>query len=227
MENNKKRRDPRRIYSAVMYCALAFCMVTVVGTSLYTLFYDYGEYEVSIPEISMPRLELDTSTDLPVIQNPPNVTDDESEPPETGEEPVINETVYVDPVGGEILKPFSMDALIRSETMGDYRTHSGIDIKAEISAPVLAYTDGVVTSITKDAFMGTTIELEHEYGLKSYYMNLSSEIPEHIIVGANVKAGDVIGAVGSSAIVEIADEPQIHFELRVDGKLIDPSNELE
>lgn len=227
MENNKKRRDPRRIYSAVMYCVLAFCMVTVVGTSMYTLFYDYGNYEVSIPEISMPRLELDNSTDIPVIQNPPNVTDDESFPPDVSDTPVINETVYVDPVGGEIVKPYSMDVLIHSETMGDYRTHSGIDLSAEISSPVFAYTDGVVTSITKDAFMGTTIELEHEYGLKSYYMNLSSEIPEHIIVGANVKAGDVIGAVGSSAIVEIADEPHLHFELRVDGKLIDPSKELE
>lgn len=227
MENNKKRRDPRRIYSAVMYCVLAFCMVTVVGTSMYTLFYDYGNYEVSIPEISMPRLELDNSTDIPVIQNPPNVTDDESFPPDVSDTPVINETVYVDPVGGEIVKPYSMDVLIHSETMGDYRTHSGVDLSAEISSPVFAYTDGVVTSITKDAFMGTTIELEHEYGLKSYYMNLSSEIPEHIIVGANVKAGDVIGAVGSSAIVEIADEPHLHFELRVDGKLIDPSKELE
>ena len=227
MENNKKRRDPRRIYSAVMYCVLAFCMVTVVGTSMYTLFYDYGNYEVSIPEISMPRLELDNSTDIPVIQNPPNVTDDESIPPDVSDSPVINETVYVDPVGGEIVKPYSMDVLIHSETMGDYRTHSGIDLSAEISSPVFAYTDGVVTSITKDAFMGTTIELEHEYGLKSYYMNLSSEIPEHIIVGANVKAGDVIGAVGSSAIVEIADEPHLHFELRVDGKLIDPAKELE
>lgn len=227
MENNKKRRDPRRIYSAVMYCVLAFCMVTVVGTSMYTLFYDYGNYEVSIPEISMPRLELDNSTDIPVIQNPPNVTDDESLPPDVSDTPVINETVYVDPVGGEIVKPYSMDVLIHSETMGDYRTHSGVDLSAEISSPVFAYTDGVVTSITKDAFMGTTIELEHEYGLKSYYMNLSSEIPEHIIVGANVKAGDVIGAVGSSAIVEIADEPHLHFELRVDGKLIDPSKELD
>lgn len=227
MKNEKKRRDPRRIYSAVMYCVLAFCMVTVVGTSVFTLLYDYGDYDVSVPEISVPRLELDTSTDIPVIQNPPNIKDDESTPPEVSDAPAMNEVVYVDPVNGEILKPFSMDALIHSVTMGDYRTHSGIDIKAEISSPVFAYTDGVVTAINKDTFMGTTIELEHEYGLKSYYMNLSSEIPEHIIVGANVKAGDVIGAVGSSAIVEIADEPHLHFELRVDGKLIDPSKELE
>lgn len=227
MKNEKKRRDPRRIYSAAMYCVLAFCMVTVVGTSVFTLLYDYGDYEVSIPEISIPRLELDTSTEIPVGNNPPNVTDDESKPPEMNDEPVINDTVYVDPVSGDIVKPYSMDALIHSETMGDYRTHSGIDIASEIAAPVLAYTNGTVTSITTDAFMGTTIEIEHEYGLKSYYMNLDSEIPENIFVGANVKAGDVIGAVGSSAIIEIADEPHLHFELRVDGKLIDPSKELE
>ena len=227
MENEKKRRDPRRIYSAVMYCVLAFCMVTVVGASMYTLFYDYGSYDVSIPEISVPRLELDNSTDnLPVANNPSNVPDDESRPSDESEAPIISSTKYVDPVSGEIVKPYSMDALIHSETMDDYRTHSGVDLAADLAAPVLAYTDGVVKSITKDTFMGVTIELEHDYGLSSFYMNLDNQLPEDIVVGAHVRAGDVIGAVGSTALLEIVEAPHLHFEIRVNGKLIDPAAEL-
>lgn len=225
MEKEKSRRDVRRIYSAVMYCVLALCMVTVVATSLFGMFFNYGSFEVSLPDVSFPSFDVDTSFELPVVNTPSNVPDEESG--DESEAPVVTETVYVNPIsGGKIVREYSMDALIHSPTMNDYRTHSGIDIASELASPVLAYTDGVVKSIKTDAFMGVCLEIEHSYGLCSYYMNLDTQLPEGIAVGSEVKAGDVIGAVGATAIVEIVDSPHLHFELRVDGKLIDPTNEL-
>ena len=45
--------------------------------------------------------------------------------------------------------------------------------------------------------------------------------------GAEVFEGDVIGAVGESAIIEIADEPHLHLELTLKGEYIDPSELLD
>ena len=85
-----------------------------------------------------------------------------------------------------------------SATMKDYRTHSGVDIVGEEGAEVLAYTAGTVKEIYDDVLMGRTVVIEHEYGLVSYYMNLAETMPEGIEAGAQVKAGDVIGYVGTA-----------------------------
>ena len=218
----------KRIYSGVLYAALAACMVTVVGVSAYTLFYDYNAVgdislpHVNMPEVSFPDFNDDTSSGLPVDQNPDDVPGDVIDTqPET--------PVYADPVqmsGDSPDKIFTIASLIYSETMNDYRTHSGIDIAAELNAPVHAYTDGIIKEVYDDPFMGTTIVIEHEDALTTYYMNLAQTLPDGIQAGAEVKGGDVIGAVGVSAIIEADDGPHLHFEMRVNGKLIDPLPEL-
>ena len=58
-------------------------------------------------------------------------------------------------------------------------------------------------------------------------MNLDSNIPESISVGKEIKAGEIIGAVGKTALVEVGDESHIHFEIKVGGVTIDPEKELD
>ncbi|MBQ8716578.1 MAG: M23 family metallopeptidase, partial [Clostridia bacterium] len=59
------------------------------------------------------------------------------------------------------------------------------------------------------------------------YKNLSVTLPDSVKVGAAVKAGDVIGTIGESAMVEIADEPHLHLEMTVNGLQVDPTDYLD
>ncbi len=131
------------------------------------------------------------------------------------------------PVSGKISKGHSLETLSYSLTMNDYRTHSGVDIPAEKGSAVVACLDGKITGVYKDPLMGNVIELTHEGGYKSVYMNLADEMPEAIVEGGTVRAGQTIGAVGESAICELADEPHLHFELYREGQQIDPAEMID
>ena len=117
---------------------------------------------------------------------------------------------------------FSDTVLVFSQTMNDYRTHSGVDLGANLGDEVLVVADGVVKNVWNDPFMGTCVSIEHSGNAVSYYKNLDPTVKDGIIIGASVKAGDVLGAVGESAMNEIAQEPHLHFELKVNDKHIDP-----
>ena len=126
------------------------------------------------------------------------------------------------PVSGEIMIDFSDSVPVFSQTMNDYRTHLGVDVGAELGTPVLAVADGTVSNVWVDPFMGTCVSIEHSGNAVSIYKNLDDEVASGIVIGTAVKSGDVIGAVGETAMNEIAQEPHLHYELKVDGKHVDP-----
>ncbi len=141
---------------------------------------------------------------------------------ETDTVPEPEMPVYLTPCEGYIQKDFSNDTLVFSQTMNDHRAHLGIDIAGKLGDPVKAFCKGTVEKIYTDHFMGKTVVIAHENGLKSYYMNLANEIPEGITEGSFVEAGTVIGAIGETASTECADHPHLHFELRLNGGKLDP-----
>lgn len=120
----------------------------------------------------------------------------------------------------KIQKIFSLDALIYSVTMEDYRIHTGLDIACPINTHVYSAGDGTITFAGEDAFMGYTIEIEHSGGYKTVYSNLSScDMVEN---GQSIKKGEIIATTGQTASSEILDAPHIHFEVLKDGKHINP-----
>lgn len=134
---------------------------------------------------------------------------------------VINRS-FVVPTQGDVMKDFSIDMPVYSVTMNDYRSHKGIDICAEYGSAVFSFTDGVIEKVYDDPMMGKTVIIDHGDGLCSKYCNLSEEVADGIEAGAKVKAGDVIGAVGDSSLVEMAESSHLHFELTENGKYSDP-----
>ena len=122
---------------------------------------------------------------------------------------------------------YSDTVLVFSPTMKDYRTHLGVDITGELGQEVMAVADGVVTNVWQDPFMGTCVSIEHTGNSISYYKNLDPVVKEGIVIGASVKAGDVIGAVGESAMNEVAQDPHLHFELKVNGKHVNPKDHIK
>jgi murein DD-endopeptidase MepM/ murein hydrolase activator NlpD len=106
--------------------------------------------------------------------------------------------------------------------MGDYRVHLGIDIATAPEALVYAAADGKIEKIWEDTMMGTCVAVTHKDETVSIYKNLAKELAEGISVGAKVERGQQLGLVGDTAVVEMADEPHLHFEVTVGGISVDP-----
>lgn len=132
--------------------------------------------------------------------------------------------VFTWPVNGTILAGYSVEALAYSETMGDWRTHDGLDLAVSLGAQVYATAAGTVSAIYQDDFMGTTVEIDHGNGLMSQYANLA-EVPT-VSVGDKVSTGSVIGSVGATAAAEQGSQPHLHFAMYQDGNPVDPGDHL-
>lgn len=133
--------------------------------------------------------------------------------------------LIVDPLVGETVAAFSMDALQYSATMGDWRTHDGVDIAADPGTQVCAASSGTVLDVRDDDWMGTTVVISHDGGYDTVYANLQS-IPT-VEIGDYVTAGQVIGSVGKTALGESAEPPHLHFAVTKDGEYVDPSEFLK
>ena len=132
--------------------------------------------------------------------------------------------LVVAPLVGEEVAAFSVDELKYNETLGDWRTHDGVDIAAETGTQVLAACSGTVTKIIADDLMGTSVTIAHDGGYETTYANLQS-VPT-VGEGQYVSAGEVIGAVGNTSLAEFASEPHLHFSVTKDGVPCDPAEFL-
>lgn len=128
--------------------------------------------------------------------------------------------VFEKPVEGDIIKQYAQDNLVYSETLQEWITHSGIDIKADKTTVVKAAEAGTVKSIKNDPRYGLTIVIEHANNFQTVYANLLTS--EFVVEGEKVEKGQSIGTVGNTAVFEIADEPHLHFEILKDNIQVDP-----
>ena len=126
------------------------------------------------------------------------------------------------PVNGALSKGHDASLQVYSNTMRDYRVHLGLDIVTEADAPVYAAADGKVSKIWEDVLMGYCVAIEHSGDCYTIYKNLSETLPEGIVEGASVRSGQLIGSVGESAMIEVGEEPHLHFEMTVADLAVDP-----
>ena len=174
---------------------------------------------------------LDSGTKAPEAQvSEPEDTDAPVNEPEDTKAPANNVSKPVEdklpsfilPVRGVILKKHDPSLQVYSTTMGDYRVHLGIDVVTEENAPVYAAADGKIEKIWEDVKMGYCIAVKHSGDCVTVYKNLGETLPEGIAEGVSVRSGQLIATVGNSAMVEIAEEPHLHFEMTVGGLSVDP-----
>ena len=127
----------------------------------------------------------------------------------------------VSPVVGEVVKHHSLDMPVFSTTLNEWRVHTGIDISTDDGAEVFAAADGTVSRVYSDPLLGKSVEITHEGGIVSVYSNLS---PADISVkeGDTVKSGALLGLVGDSSLSELAEEPHLHFGVKVNGVSVNP-----
>ena len=92
------------------------------------------------------------------------------------ESPTVAELTFVSPVAGTVIKSHSTTTPVFSNTLDEWRIHTGLDISAEDGAPVAAAAAGEVTRIYNDPMLGTTVEITHSATHKSYYSNLANPL---------------------------------------------------
>lgn len=140
--------------------------------------------------------------------------------PEEVPEPEDLVPTVVSPLDGTTVTVFSMTELMYDETMADWRTHNGMDIQAGEGDAVKTAADGVVVAVAEDDLMGVTVVIEHAGGYSTQYSCLQADPP--VAVDQQVKAGEIIGYVGTTAAAESSMGPHLHFSVSKDGEVIDP-----
>ncbi len=128
----------------------------------------------------------------------------------------------ISPVVGTIVTEHSMTVPVFSDTLKEWRVHTGVDISTEENAEIYAAADGTVSAIYSDPMYGVTVEITHQADFKTVYSNLNQTLPAAITVGSEVKSGDLIGTVGDTAMYELAQEPHLHFGLKIKGVSVNP-----
>lgn len=118
----------------------------------------------------------------------------------------------------DIVKNYSSDVPVYSETMRDWRTHQGSDIAAEANEDVKACANGMVKAVGTDRLLGNYIVVEH-----GEYEFTYCGIDENFIVaeGDVVDAGQKIASI-AAVPSEAADAPHLHLEAKRDNVSLNP-----
>ena len=117
------------------------------------------------------------------------------------------------PAEGPISSPFGWRT---HPVHGDRRLHAGVDIAAPHGSPIRAAAAGTVVAAGRRGGYGLLVEIDHGTGQRTRYAHASRL---HVAAGDRVGRGQPIAAVGATGT---ATGPHLHFELRLDGRPVDP-----
>lgn len=237
MKRNRWKRLGDFVLGKGFYIVLFLC-VAAMGISGYYLIRSVsgsgettdqavtGNPTVVLPDSSAqtaPKAETPSPSeqDAPAKQSAvPEQKDDPEALPQQQAQDQTRDVVYTWPVKGELLRDFAVETLSYDVTMGDWRTHAGVDIAAEVGRKVWAAGEGTVSQVFDDPMMGVTVVIEHPDGVTSTYSNLAAD--PLVAVGDTVDTGTEIGAVGETALAESAMDPHLHLEMAKEGSALDP-----
>jgi murein DD-endopeptidase MepM/ murein hydrolase activator NlpD len=102
--------------------------------------------------------------------------------------------------------------------LGYRRLHAGVDYAAPRGTPIFAAGNGVVEKAGRSSGYGNFTLIKHTNGYETAYGHQSA-FAKGIAPGVKVRQGQIIGYVGSTGL---STGPHLHFEIRVNGKPVDP-----
>jgi murein DD-endopeptidase MepM/ murein hydrolase activator NlpD len=135
--------------------------------------------------------------------------------------PIAAQQPELQPVEGTFIRPtagrYSSSFGTRVDPLDHtHRAHNGLDIAAREGTPVVAAAGGVVERAGAAGTYGNLVVLRHTDGSETRYAHLSAI---NVQKGDTVAAGTPIGAVGTTGR---STGPHLHFEVRRDGRPVDP-----
>ena len=123
------------------------------------------------------------------------------------------------PVSGRVLNAYSGDELVYNKTLGDWRTHNGIDYAAREGEAVPSPVDGSVVLAGADGSWGPVVAVKDSAGRVWRLCGVASP---KVKEGDTVSAGQVLGTVGSVSC-ECAEESHLHLEVKQGDSYLDPA----
>lgn len=127
--------------------------------------------------------------------------------------------VSTQPVSGRVLNAYSGDELVYNKTLGDWRTHNGIDYAAREGEAVPSPVDGSVVLAGADGSWGPVVAVKDSAGRVWRLCGVASP---KVKEGDTVSAGQVLGTVGSVSC-ECAEESHLHLEVKQGDSYLDPA----
>ena len=204
--------QPKRV--KIIYAAvIGVLCVTAVVIGIVSVTSNRNDEIINDPTASIPS--TDEGNENEETEDPSN-NENEGEGDKKPEK-----LTFVSPVVGEVTKHHSLEVPVFSNTLNEWRVHTGIDISTNEAAEVFCSADGVVSKVYSDPFLGKTVEVSHEGGITSIYSNLSAT-DVAVKEGDTVKSGALIGKVGDTSLSELADEAHLHFAIKVNGVSVNP-----
>lgn len=210
MSNKKFHLNAKGYYIALVLCAAA------IGVSGYLYYRSAQTADTPAAATGPVREQIPASSGEAA---PPTLPVTEPTEPEGK----IGKTVS--PVTGEVVAEYAMDCLSYNETTRDWRVHAGMDLAAEPGTEVVAAADGEVYTVYEDDTMGMTVVIRHNEGYTTTYASLGDEV--FVKAGDKVSAGERIGTVGRTALMESALADHVCFRVSRDGEPVDPAAFLE
>ena len=104
---------------------------------------------------------------------------------------------------------------------GTWKFHSGVDLAGPSGTPIVATRDGTVTMAKTgwNGGNGNYVTINHGDGFSSSYLHMLENL--QVSVGQKVKAGQVIGYMGSSGV---STGPHLHFTIYYNGNTVNPAD---
>lgn len=121
------------------------------------------------------------------------------------------------PVSGRVLAVFSGDELVYNKTLGDWRTHNGVDYACKPGETVSSPVEGKVTGLETDGSWGPTVSLTDAQGRVWRLCGVSAAVRQ----GQTVSAGQKLGKAAAVSC-ECEQEPHIHMEVQQGDRYLDP-----
>ena len=210
-QSNEREREERAKANRILYLVIA--LILCLGAAI---------AGIAASVTSGRRAKPVGGTDTPAV-----TTGSETAPGTEGQKDAAAKPedaipTFSAPLTGRIFRAHDLTVPVYSVTLDEYRVHNGVDILSEAGSDVKAMASGIVTEITDHPLLGHSVAVLHAGNLVSVYRNLMPEEIDGLTVGASVNAGQVIGHVGDSALVECCDEPHLHLEMTLSGVSVDP-----
>ena len=226
MNNNENKTNTNKKFKI----AYAFTFIIAIGALLFTkISSEKSLGNISSLENTTTKQQITTTEKIvveeTVRQNLTNIPDtrEATEENKETEKDKYNKPYndyYCLPFGNQIIKDYSNMNPVYSKTLGDWRTHNGIDFSGEAGGAVVAIAYGEVISIYEDTLFGTCVLIDHGNGVTAKYCGLNKDtlnVKEHSAVNSE----DIIGYLGEIPC-EKQEGAHLHFEITHNGELVEP-----